>query len=106
MALVGGLLTVKPIITITGDGKLEMVGKARGNKAANAAMNRMVEELGIDFSKPCLLGYTGTSDALLTRYIQESEALLEGRTLPVSIVSSAVGTHVGPNGIAIAFFAK
>ncbi len=106
VAIVGGLLSVKPIIAITAEGKLEMVGKARGNKMANAQMNRMVAELGIDFSKPCMLGYTGSSDALLKKYIQESEVLLEGRQLPVSIVGSVVGTHVGPNGIAIAFFTK
>ena len=55
-----------------------------------------------------MLGYTGLSDALLQKYIQDSAALWEGHleNLPVSIVSSVVGTHVGPGAVAVAFFAE
>lgn len=105
VAIAGGLLSIKPIIGIV-DGKIEMLGKARGNKQANAQMNREAQKLGIDFDKPILLGYTGTDDALLKKYIQESSEIWGGRQLPTTIVSAVVGTHAGPGAVAIAFFAK
>ena len=104
VAIAGGLLAIKPIIGIV-NGKVEMVGKARGNKAANRQMNQAAEELGIDLTKPVLLGYTGTDDTLLQKYMTEC-----GDMWPVdvktTVVSGVVGAHAGPGAVAIAFFAK
>lgn len=108
VAFAGGLLNIKPVISVT-DGEVKMMGKARGSKQGN---NLLVQEIqksgGVDFAKPLMLGYTGLSDALLQKYIADSAALWEGQveTLPVSIVSSVVGTHVGPGAVAVAFFAR
>lgn len=108
VAFAGGLLNIKPVISVT-DGEVKMMGKARGSKQGN---NLLVQEIqksgGVDFTKPLMLGYTGLSDALLQKYIADSAALWEGQveTLPVSIVSSVVGTHVGPGAVAVAFFAR
>ena len=107
VALAGGLLNIKPVLSVT-DGEIKLVGKARGSRQGN---NLLVQEIqkagGVDFGKPVMLGYTGLSDALLQKYVQDSAALWEGHkeTLPVSIVSSVVGTHVGPGAVAVAFFA-
>lgn len=105
VAIAGGLLNVKPIIGLT-EGEIKMLGKARGNKQANALMNKEISRLGIDFSKPILLGYTGTDDALLRKYMEESSDLWEGRVLPATIVSAVIGTHAGPGAVAVAFFSK
>ena len=96
---------MKPIIGLT-EGEIKMLGKARGNKQANALMNREIARLGVDFDKPILLGYTGTDDALLRKYVEESGALWEGRVLPTTIVSAVIGTHAGPGAVAVAFFSK
>lgn len=107
VAFAGGLLNIKPVITVT-DGEVKMLGKARGSKQAN---NLLVQEIqkagGVDFGKPLLLGYTGLSDAMLRKYITDSAPLWEGSrdTLPRTIVGSVVGTHVGPGAVAVAFFA-
>ena len=107
VAFAGGLLNIKPVITIA-DGAVQVLGKARGSKQGN---NLLVQEIrkagGVDFSKPVMLGYTGLSDALLQKYIADSAALWEGKreNLPISIVGSVVGTHVGPGAVAVAFFA-
>lgn len=103
VAVAGGLLSIKPVIGVV-DGEIKMLGKARGNKQANAAMNRMAAEQRIDFSKPCMLGYSGTSDALLQKYVQESAEFFGGRTFPQSLVCAVVGTHAGPDAVALAFF--
>lgn len=106
VAIAGGLLSIKPIIGINAEGKIDMVGKARGNKQANALMNKKAQELGIDFSKPLMVGYTGTSDALLQKYLQESAEFLGDHKYSASIVSAVVGTHAGPDAVALAFFSR
>ena len=105
VAIAGGMLSVKPIIALE-DGVIKMAGKARGNKAANAMMNKKALELDIDFTKPVMVGYTGTEDTLLQKYLQESESFFEGHGYDKSIVGAVVGTHAGPNAVAIAFFSK
>lgn len=107
VAIAGGLLNIKPVICIE-NGEIKMLGKARGSRQAN---NLLVQEIGraggVDFGKPLLLGYTGLSDALLHKYIQDSSALWGDHldTLPYEIVGSVVGTHAGPGAVAVAFFA-
>lgn len=108
VAFAGGLLAIKPVIAVK-DGKVEMLGKARGSKQGN---NLLVSEIqnagGVDFSKPVLLGYTGLSDALLQKYIVDSEALWKDGVdeLHTTIVGSVIGTHAGPGAVAVAFFKK
>jgi DegV family protein with EDD domain len=107
VALAGGLLNIKPVVCIE-NGEIKMLGKARGSRQAN---NLLVQEIGkaggVDFKKPVLLGYTGLSDSLLKKYIQDSASLWEGQLdyLPCEIVGSVVGTHAGPGAVAVAFFA-
>ena len=107
VALAGGLLNIKPVLSVNG-GEIKLLGKARGSRQGN---NLLVQEIqkagGVDFAMPVMLGYTGLSDALLQKYIQDSASLWEGHVeaLPVSIVGSVVGTHVGPGAVAVAFFA-
>lgn len=103
VAIAGGLLSVKPIIALE-DGSIEMAGKARGNRQANAFMDSKVETLGIDWEKPCMLGYTGTNDELLAKYREQSQ-LWTGDVFS-TIVSGVVGTHAGPGAVAVAFFSR
>ena len=106
IAFAGGLLSIKPVVTIQ-DGEIHILGKARGSKQGN---NLLVTEIqkagGVDFTKPLMLGYTGLSDALLEKYVLDSGALWDGhgdciRSTPIS---SVIGTHAGPGAIAVAFF--
>lgn len=105
VAIAGGLLSIKPIIGIV-DGKIQMIGKARGNKQANLFMNQEAEKLGIDMDMPILLGFTGTQDTLLQKYKEESSEFYGSRQLPSTIVGAVVGTHAGPGAVALAFFSK
>lgn len=107
-AIAGGLLSIKPVICIV-DGAVEVLGKARGSRQGNNLLVKDIESCGgVDFSKPFLLGYTGLSDMLLQKYIQDSSFLWEGHVeqLHTTIVGSAVGTHAGPGAVAAAFFKR
>lgn len=107
-AFAGGVLNLKPVICVK-DGEIITLGKARGSKQAN---NQLVSEIqkagGVDFSKPVMLGYTGLSDMLLQKYIEDSKALWEEGTseLRTTCIGSVIGTHAGPGAVAAAFFAK
>lgn len=105
-AVAGNLLSIKPVITLR-KGEIAILGKARGSKQANNLLANEIESVGgIDFSKPLLLGYTGLSDVLLNKYVEDSAYLWKDslKDLRSTVVGSVVGTHAGPGAIAVAFF--
>ena len=106
VAFAGAVLNIKPVVSVT-DGEIQMLGKARGSKMGNNLLVQEIEKAGgVDFSKPVLLGYTGLSDALLLKYIEDSRQLWEAGLDQVRYTSigSVIGTHAGPGAIAVAFF--
>ena len=107
-AFVGGLLSIKPVVAVE-DGEVTILGKARGSKNGGNLLIREIQKTsGIDFSRPVKLGYTGTNDDLLRKYMEDNRALWEGKTdsLPYACVGATIGTHAGPGVIAVAFFEK
>ncbi len=106
-AIAGGILNIKPVITIK-DGTVVVLGKARGAKKANNLLVEQVTSNGVQYDMPVLLGYTGVSDELLQNYIADSKALWEGHLekLECSQICSVIGTHAGPGAVAVAFFKK
>ncbi len=108
VAFAAGVLSIKPVIAIQ-DGEVVMLGKARGSKQANNLIAEQIQKAGsIDFSMPYLLGYTGLSDALIQKYIEDNAPLWKNETdrLPVGSVGGTIGTHTGPGAIAVAWFSK
>ena len=108
VAFAGGMLNIKPVLAVI-DGEIRLLGKARGSKMGN---NLLVQEIdkagGIDFDKPVLLGYSGISDALLLKYIEDSRHIWEGHLPEVryTSVGSVIGTHAGPGAVVVAFFKR
>ena len=107
-AIVGTVMQIKPVICVE-DGEIKVLGKARGSRQSDNMLNKFIEKNGgIDFSMPVMLAFSGTDDALLKGYIDNSRALWEGHfdSLPVTMIGSTISTHAGPGAIAVAFFAK
>ena len=106
-AMAGTVLNIKPVVAIV-NGVIEVLGKARGSKNGNNKLMELVEKEGIDFARPLLLTYAGLNDDLLQKYIKDSSSLYEGRTeeLEITPMGSAIGTHVGPGAIGVAFFSE
>ena len=108
VAFAGSVLNIKPVVSVV-DGEINMLGKARGSKMGN---NLLVQEIdnagGVDFTKPVLLGFTGLSDALLVKYINDSKHIWEEGldNVRYTSIGSVIGTHAGPGAIAAAFFKK
>ena len=106
VAFAGAVLNIKPVISVQ-DGEIIILGKARGSKMGN---NLLVQEIdkagGVDFSKPVLLGYSGISDALLLKYIEDSRYIWDNNLdeIRYTTVGSVIGTHAGPGAVVVAFF--
>lgn len=108
VAFAGGLLSIKPVVAIK-NGEIVILGKARGSKQGNNLLAQQIGTAGgVDFHKPVLLGYTGMSDALLEKYVEDSHALWAESEKPLErcIIGSVIGTHAGPGAVAAAFFKK
>lgn len=109
VGMIGEVLSIKPVVGVE-DGEVVMLGKARGSKNGRNQLHQQVEKHGIDFTMPVLLGYTGLSDKLLCKYLDDNRVIWEDKVaeedLPIASVGATIGTHVGPGAIALAFFAK
>lgn len=108
VAFAGAVLNIKPVLSVV-NGEINMLGKARGSKMGNNLLAQEIEKAGgVDFAKPVLLGYSGLSDALLLKYIEDSKHIWEGNLdeIRYTPVSSVIGTHVGPGAVVVAFFKK
>ncbi len=106
VAFAGAVLNIKPVLSVV-RGEIQMLGKARGSQMGN---NLLVQEIakagGADFSKPILLGYSGTSDASLLKYMEDSRHIWEQakNKIQYTTIGSVIGTHAGPGAVAVAFF--
>ena len=106
VAFAGTVLNIKPVISVV-DGEIAVLGKARGSKMGNNLLVQEIEKAGgVDFSKPVLLGYSGLSDALLLKYIEDSKHIWEKGLHQVryTTIGSVIGTHAGPGAVAVGFF--
>lgn len=102
---VGTVLGIRPILCLS-DGALEVAGKARGPKAAVAMTHNLIEELGIDFSLPSGLGYTGNDPQVIDPFLNAPNSAWAGHDVAIYNVGSTVGTHTGPGLFLAAFFKK
>lgn len=108
VALAGAMLHVKPVISLE-DGEVRLIGKAIGSKKGNNLLVQMINASGgIDFSMPYATAYSGLEDSMLQKYLNDSAALWQCNTthVPVYLIGSTIGTHVGPGAIAVAYFAS
>ena len=102
---VGSVLGIRPVLHLV-DGALEVAGKARGAKAAITMTHQFISDVGIDFTMPCGLGYTGNDPKVLSPFLEAQNASWSGQDIPVYNVGSTVGTHTGPGLFLVAFFKK
>ena len=105
VAVAGGMLGIKPLISIK-EGKVAMAGKARGLPGAYVALFKKIEELGgINPAIAALAGYTVSTRevAPIQNYLSEN---LQVEDPLVRQIGCVIGTHAGPGAFGIAFFDK
>ena len=103
VAVAGGMLGIKPLITLK-EGKVAMAGKARGLPGAYVALFKKIEELGgINPRFDSLAGYTVSTRevAPIQTYLVDNLGLPEPLVRQIGCV---IGTHAGPGAFGLAFF--
>lgn len=103
-AVAGSLLNIKPVIAVE-NGIIRVLGKARGTKQGNSLLARTIQGLSPDPAMPLLFGYTGLTDAPLSRFLVDSDGVWDG-DLRSTCLGSIIGTHAGPGAYGAAFFCK
>lgn len=103
-ALVASILGICPIITLK-DGLVEVVGKARGKKAAFKLMQGLIEKEPISADYGVAVGHAAVPQ---TRddFIEYLSAPLKKRQVYKLDIGSIVGTHTGPGACGLAYIKK
>lgn len=105
-ATMGTLIGVRPIISMSAEGKMDSIGKERGRAKAMERLVTYVEELGDDVKGHTIyIGHTDADDIA-----EELKAMLIekfGSDLRIEkiVVNPTAGSHCGPNGAGICFHA-
>lgn len=105
-AIVGTMLSVKPILHVDCAGKLVNVSKVRGRKAAIAALAAKMGELGDGFDNSFVAishGDCYEEAAALANILKEKYGVKE---VYINYIGAVIGSHAGPGTIALFFMGK
>jgi DegV family protein with EDD domain len=93
-ARIGNLLRVKPFIDVIG-GHAKRIGDVRTRRRGINRLLRLLNDLG-DLEQLAILHTNAEADAY--HFLQEYQGKLDTESM-VIYVTTAIGTHVGPNGL-------
>jgi len=105
-AFVGGMLSVKPILTMRQEGKLEPLHKARGRDKAFAYICAKLEECQYDPAEgPIYIAHSDVPDyaAQMQDMITEKYGK---KDIVINHIGPVIGAHTGPGTIALIFAGK
>ena len=104
-AMVGTMLSIKPVLHIDDEGRLISVSKARGRKAALKAVVDEMEKRLLDPSLPIFISHGDCLDD--ARIVAEDiKARLGVEVQTISYVGPVIGAHTGAGVIALCFIGK
>jgi DegV family protein with EDD domain len=105
VAMLGGLLSIKPLIELT-DGEVKAIAAVRTTSQANERMTKFL--LGGGPLERLAILHTGAearAREFLNELMQEASQSVP-RDLLIVNVTTVIGTHVGPNGLGFAAVRK
>ena len=105
-AIMGTMLSIKPILHVDNEGHLISVGKARGRKASIAALADKAAELGQGYDNSLM--FISHGDCL-----EDAQALAElvkercgVKEVYINYVGAVIGSHSGPGTLALFFLGQ
>lgn len=103
-AAIGDMANIKPIITLTTDGKVGILGKCLGKNKAICAIKKQLQELAVDNSFPVYSIYSFGTDNCANF---EAKLALEGYHADARMqIGPTIGSHIGPEAFGIIFVTK
>jgi DegV family protein with EDD domain len=105
VAILGSLLSIKPLIELT-NGQVKAIGAVRTTHQANGRMSRFLLEGGSQERLAILhTGAEARAREFLNELMQKASQSVPRDILMVN-VTTVIGTHVGPNGLGFAAVRK
>ena len=102
-ALLGTMLSIKPIMHTSDEGKLVPVSKARGRKAAIAALLDKIEALSIHPEKQTMFICHADCEEDAKAVAQTIQDRFGTPTVQINYIGPVIGSHTGPNTMGIFF---
>lgn len=108
-AVVGSMLGIKPVIYVSPEGKLLVIGKVRGRKQALASLVDHMEELWLNRPDNDTVFISHADSFEDAQYVADMvKERLKPRKIQIMItdISPCIGTHAGPGTVALAFLGE
>lgn len=102
-ALVGTMLSIKPIMHTSDEGKLVPVSKARGRKAAINALLDKIEALAIRPEEQTMFICHADCELDARAVAQQIKDRFGTKTVYINYIGPVIGSHTGPNTMGIFF---
>lgn len=103
-ATIGELANLKPIITVTEEGKVSVIGKCLGKNKALKFIMKSLQEGNRDTSFPLytLYSYGTENTEILEERLSSEGYVYDGRVQ----LGPTIGAHIGPGAFAVLFVTK
>ncbi|MBO5888583.1 MAG: DegV family protein [Clostridia bacterium] len=106
-AFMGAFIGIRPIITITSEGKMQSCSKARGRKGAVTKILDYVRELQLDIlDHRVIIGHADAYDLAVELKNELINEYGENLQTEIVVVNPTAGSHCGPDTVGICFHAK
>ena len=105
-ASLGAMVRFKPLITLSDDGHVELVGKGIGMHRATDAIIRLIGEHEIDRSFPLIPIYSHTPENCLAFVRKLNAAGIACGEDDVMPIGATISTHIGPGAFGLVFVEK
>lgn len=102
-AFVGTMLSIKPIMHTSDEGKLVPVGKARGRKAALKALLDSIERLAIRPEEQTMFICHADCEEEARAVARQIKDRFGTKTIHINYIGPVIGSHTGPNTMGIFF---
>ena len=102
-ALVGTMLSIKPVMHTDNEGRLTMVGKARGRKASLKALLDAIERLAIEPEKQTMFICHADCEEEAKQVAAEIQRRFGTTDIRIHYIGPVIGSHTGPNTMGLFF---
>ena len=105
-AVVGSMLSIKPLMHVEDEGHLIKVGTARGRKASLKALADQAGRLGVDLGIQTVFISHGDCLADANYLADIMRARFGVKDIVINYVGPVIGAHSGPGTVALFFLGK
>jgi len=106
-AIFGSMLSIKPVLTLTKEGKLEAFAKVQGSKKAiKALVDKVAENIEHPEDQEMIILQADVEEEakLLQQLIMQRMPAL--KSIYIQMIGSVIGSHAGPGTLAVSFMGK